>query len=447
MESETEEWKESWRNDWLKSIAAFASQEGGTMIIGKDDKGNILGVPNSEKLLAEIPNTIRNKLGIVPFVKEEHIDGKTCVIITIKKEGRLIDLEGRFYRRSGSTTHMITGEELRPLILSSMGMSWTDLHAENIGMERLSQEAIDFFVKRGVDFGRMSPEAAKCDNEALLRNYELMDEKGLLRSGAILFMDRPWAVSDGACVKIGAFTKEDRLLRHDLVEGPVILQPDRVMHLIMNKYILGTEDIEWLTRVTRYPYPMKAIREAVLNSVAHRDYSSVMETTIRVYPDSVEIWNPGHLPYGWTGDDILTRHMSKPANPKIARVFYDLGYIEKFGRGIEMMSDECKAMGLPVPEYIVDRDIIKVIFRLPEKTAGNILNLMMPDLKGTELAVYELICEGKITTAYGMSEVIGVSERTVRRAAAKLTDKGYVERLGGNKTGKWIPSPNVENIR
>ena len=148
MENETEEWKESWRNDWLRSIAAFASQEGGTMIIGKNDEGKVVGVRNSGKLLTEIPNTIRNKLGIVPFVREEVIDGKTCVLITVRKEGRLIDLDGRFYRRSGSTTHMITGEELQSLILSARGVSWTDLPAESIGMGKISQDAVNFFVKK-----------------------------------------------------------------------------------------------------------------------------------------------------------------------------------------------------------------------------------------------------------------------------------------------------------
>jgi ATP-dependent DNA helicase RecG len=378
----------------------------------------------------------------VPLVREEIIEGKTCILITIKKEGRLIDLDGRFYRRSGSTTNMITGEELQSMILSAKCISWTDLPAESIGMGKISQDAVNFFVKKGIDFGRMSPEAAKCDIDTLFKNYKLMDEKGLLRAGALLFLDRPIFVSDGASVKIGAFTKEERLLRHDMIEGPVVLQPDRVMDLIMNKYILGTDDIEWLTRVTKYPYPMKALREAVLNSIIHRDYSSVVETTIRVYPDSVEIWNPGHLPKGWTKEDILNKHISNPANPKIAQAFYDLGYIEKFGRGIELMSDECKAMNHPLPEYIVDRDIIKVIFRLPEKKEEGRSGKVPADvseLTEKESRVYAAILAGSPSTIPEISETTGIPDRTTRRILTKLVEKGYIQRDGGNKFGKWAP--------
>jgi ATP-dependent DNA helicase RecG len=280
---------------------------------------------------------------------------------------------------------------------------------------------------------------------SLFKNYELMDEKGLLRAGALLFIDRPFFVSNSATVKIGAFTKEEHLIRHDLIEGPVILQPDRIMDLIMNKYVLGTDDIEWLTRATKYPYPMKAIREAVLNGIVHRDYSSVVETTIRVYPDSIEIWNPGHLPHGWTEEDIFNKHISKPANPKIAQAFYDIGYIEKFGRGIELMSNECKAMGLPLPEYIVDRDIIKVIFKLPEKREDTAPGKVPVDTSGltvNESKLYDLICTGELSTLTDFSEATGLSVKAVRGAVSKLVEKGLIQRIGPDKSGKWIPAVN-----
>ncbi|MDR1690986.1 MAG: hypothetical protein LBR42_03980, partial [Candidatus Methanoplasma sp.] len=401
----------------------------------------VFGVKDPHGLQKIISDTIMNKLGIMPSVTLVPCNDKTCIKITVRKGNHLVSLDGRFYSRVGNTTHAIDGEELQSLILSRKELSWTDLPIDSLGMGKFSQDAIKFFVAKGLESGRMSQEAAKCDNDTLLKNYQLMNDEGLLRSGALLFMDRPSFISYGASVKIGAFTDEERLLRHDLIEGPVIMQPDRIMDLIMNKYVLGTDEVDFLARVTKYPYPMRALREAVLNSIIHRDYSSIVETTIRVYTNSVEIWNPGHLPKGWTKEDILTKHISKPANPQIAKVFLDMGYIERFGSGIEMMSSECKAMGLPLPEYIVDREMIKVVFRLPVKKEKNTSGKMLVDesnLSENEIKVCKLIHEDSGITIVDMSTQLKLSRRQIEVILISLRGKGIIDRIGSRKSGNWV---------
>jgi ATP-dependent DNA helicase RecG len=194
-----------------------------------------------------------------------------------------------------------------------------------------------------------------------------MDKKGLRKSGAVLFMGNPWGVSHATPVKIGAFNERGVLLRDDVVECPVIMQPDRVMDILLNKYVQGTNEVVGLMMTVKYPYPERALREAVMNAIVHRDYSSVVETCIRVYPDRVRISNPGRLPNGWTKDGLAGEHGSEPANPKIARAFFSMGYIEKYGTGIGMMRGECAAAGVPEPEYVVEKRVVGVIFRLPEK--------------------------------------------------------------------------------
>ena len=169
-----------------------------------------------------------------------------------------------------------------------------------------------------------------------------------------------------------------------------------------------------------------------------RDYSSVVDTYIRVYPDRVEISNPGNLPVGWTKENLFRSHDSKPANPTIAQVFFAMRYIEKYGSGIGTIRKECAKMGLPEPEYNVEKKRVEIIFRLPPKkpVKGGIGG---PRMTETELKVFELICEGKEFTADEMSKAAGVSAVTVKRAVAGLTKKGYVEREGSNKDGRWIP--------
>ena len=439
MESQTEEWKSGWNNDNLKTIAAFANSNGGRMLIGITDNGETIGVKNPKKLLTDIPNTIRNAFGFSADVREITDNGKTIIQITVMPQDDPKSLRGAFYIRSGSTTVELEGTQLRRFLLKDM--SWTDTSIKKIGIERLSQDALDTFVKKGTMTGRMSNLAKESSNESLLKRYNLMDDEGLRNSAAILFLEHPATFFPAAAVKIGALDNDDRLLRHDMIDCPMILQPDRVMETLLNKYILGTDDIELAMRVTKYPYPVKALREAVINAVIHRDLSSVVETYIMVCPDQVKITNPGTLPVGWTKEDLFKSHRSKPANPNIAYVFYDAGYLERWGAGIELMRKECKVMGLPQPEYILDQDQVEVIFRLPPKASKEKTPWMEDAFDGltpTELKVFNEIGVGYAVTAEEIAEMIGVTTVTVWRVAAKLTEKGFIKRIGSKNDGRWI---------
>ena len=400
----------------------------------------MIGVKDPQNYLKLIPDDIRNKLDIKASVEAAVIEGKTCIKITVEKGDFYIDLDGVFYKRVGNTTQKVKGKELESWILSNMRVSWTDLPAESIGIKRLSQGAIDFFVKKGQATGRMSSAAAESDNESLLKNYGMMDDRGLLNSAAILFLEEPGKIFTPASVNIGEYSDDGRLLRLDSIDCSVIMQPDRVMDKLLNKYIKGTDDIVGLMRVTKYPYPEKALREAVMNCICHRDYFGAELTYVCVYPDRIEISNPGRLPVGWTEKDLLGAHKSVLANPKIANAFFDIGYIERFGSGIKMMQDECKAMNVPEPEYNIEKGRVEIIFRLTEKKNKDLSKKLdiENDLTATELKVYKVIAEGNAITRMEISEAIGMSDTIVKRAISSLIEKGLIKRIGSDKSGKWV---------
>jgi ATP-dependent DNA helicase RecG len=442
MESQTLEWKESWDDKLLKTICAFANTDGGVMIIGKDDNGAVLGVKGSDDLLKVIPDSISAKLDTMPSVREMFEDGKMCIKITVEKGRRYLNLDGVYYKRVGSTTRRVIGDELYEWILFNAKMSFTDLSIENINVYELSEDAFDLFVTKGTTSGRMSSKATESDRETLLRNYEMMDGKLLRRSGAILFFERPWLASRATMVKIGAFNENHRLLRDDAIECPVIMQPDRVMDILLNKYVQGTNELDGLMMVLRYPYPVRALREAVMNAVVHRDYSSAVDTDIRVYPDRVEISNPCNLREGWGPENIFETRGSKPTNPSIANAFFAMKYIEKFGSGIGMMRDECRAMNVPEPEYEFERNLIRIVFRLPEKKDKGVTikpAVDLSELNDREAKIYTLISLGNVSKLSEISEASGMSLITVRRTLAKLIEKEYLQRIGGDRSGKWIP--------
>ena len=326
-------------------------------------------------------------------------------------------------------------------LIRRSGFSWTDIDAKNIKLSDLSPEAIDTFVRKGVASKRMSSAAIDSDHESLLRRYELINDDGITRAAAILFSKNPLKVTRAGVTKIGAFSEDERLLRDDRIEGPVVSQPDRVMEMLWEKYVQGTYDIEGLQRVMKYPYPEKALREAVMNSTVHRDYSEAMDTSIRVYPDRVEVFNPGRLPEGWTAEELSTKHESKPANPLIAHAFYDMGYVENWAAGIPMMRRECDAMGVPEPEFSVDADGIRITFRrAPEKKVRKPTDADIKDLEEAEFHTYHAICGDEGRTVDELSVVTGLSKATVKRAITSLTEKEMIRRIGSKKAGKWIPT-------
>ncbi len=113
------------------------------------------------------------------------------------------------------------------------------------------------------------------------------------------------------------------------------------MELLLTKYTRALVSYKGLSRIETYEYPEKALREALLNAVSHKDYAGCTPIQIRVYPDSIKIWNEGRLPEDWTVANLLQEHSSRPYNTDIANAFFRSGYVESWGRGIDKITEQC----------------------------------------------------------------------------------------------------------
>ena len=445
-ESQTEEWKREWRDEMLHTVSAFANgYAGGKIIIGKDDKGEITGVSEKEekKLLSSLPTKIKNIMGFYPIVESVTADGKTCVIITIEPQKIPVSYSGQYYKRSGSSSVAISGVELFEFLLKKKGLTWPDLISNKVKLKDISPEAVSAFVKRGQKVNRISSAADPDDTEGVLRQYGLMTDEGITNAAAVLFGKNPSFASYAAVTKIGLFAKEGgRLLMEDIIDGPVIFQPEETLKRLIDRYTQPRFRLEdHLTRIEVYRYPPEALREALLNAVIHRSHTRNQQTTVRVYPDSVEICNPGKLPDGWTAKDLKMKHKSMPANPLIAKIFYDMGQIEAWGVGCSFIREECEKAGNPLPVYEIDDDGIKIIFRSgPWSDTGEeaTAQVRLDGLTPSEIRVYGLISEGSLTTRAELSAASGFAEDTVKKAISTLTKRGLILRIGSDKSGRWI---------
>ena len=139
------EWKESWRDEYLKWLCGYANAHGGTLFIGKDDNGTVVGIPNSKKLLEDLPNKITNALGIIADINLCIENGKDFLEIVVEKYPSLISFRGKYYYRSGSVLREITGKELDHALLKSQGRTWDGIPLPKLSATDLKSDAIDLF--------------------------------------------------------------------------------------------------------------------------------------------------------------------------------------------------------------------------------------------------------------------------------------------------------------
>ncbi|MGC9101171.1 MAG: helix-turn-helix domain-containing protein [Caldisericum sp.] len=144
-ENQNVELKSRWSDDFLKTICAFANSSGGKLYIGIDDKGKIVGVNDAKKLLEDIPNKIKSKLFITPFVSIENKEGKDVIVIEVLPSTFPVFYEGKIFVRSGSTTQELTGLELSSFLIEKTGQTWDKLPSDAEEKD-LDDETIEKFI-------------------------------------------------------------------------------------------------------------------------------------------------------------------------------------------------------------------------------------------------------------------------------------------------------------
>nr|VFJ89014.1 MAG: ATP-dependent DNA helicase RecG [Candidatus Kentron sp. LFY] len=321
VEDQRTEWKASWRDEHLREICGLANAQGGVLEIGRDDHGVAVGAPNAGKLLEDLPNKIRDMLGIVPQVDRFSEEGKDLIRITVDPAPYPVSYKGRYYLRRGSTTQESKRSALDHFLLRKMGKDWDAEPVSGVTLDDLDHKAIDGFRKRAIRDGHLGPKIMAEDNAALIEKLDLMDGPHLKQAAILLFHPNPERFVTGAFIKIGYFENDSEVRYHDEIHGDLFTQVDRTLDLLLTKYLKALISYEGVQRIETYPVPREALREALVNAVAHKDYGSGIHTQIRVYDDKILFWNHGWLPEGWTEEKLISRHQSQPYNPTVANVF------------------------------------------------------------------------------------------------------------------------------
>lgn len=371
-ESQNIEYKETWRDEYLKWICGFANAQGGRIYIGVNDDKKIIGLSNANKLMEDIPNKIVNYLGVVEDVNLLTEDGKEYIEIVVSPSNVPIAYRGAYHYRSGSTKQELKGLALQHFIMEKMGHSWDDIPVYGATIDDIDRNAIDYFLQCSIKAGRMDEEGVNASTEDVLRNLGLLTKDGELKNAAILlFGKHVGQFFPSAVFKIGRFhTDESDLIVQDMLEGNIIQMASRVVDTLRSKYLLSPIHYEGLQRVEELEIPEKALRELIYNSLAHKDYAGPA-IQMRVYDQSIELWNYGLLPKELTPSDLMKKHSSFPRNHNIANVFYKAGFVETWGRGFKKIKEEFERVNIPLP--VVEENCGGVMVAIQRKTMDEVI--------------------------------------------------------------------------
>ena len=463
-ENQNIEFKESWRDEYVKWLCGFANAQGGKLYIGINDKGEVCGIENAHKLSEDIPNKVVSFLGIVADVNLLNKDSKDYIEIDIAPSNVPISYKGKYYIRSGSTLQELNGVDLQNFVLRKMGRSWDEVTNDRVTLNDIDRAAIDYFIRKGIEADRIPDDLREASTEEILTSLDLMDENGGLRNAAVLlFGKNPQRYYPSAVFKIGRFgIDEADLMFQDIIEGNILQMADRVMDVLKAKYLISPVRFEGMQRYEKLELPKEALREILYNAIAHKDYAGP-DIQMHVYDDSVEIWNEGELPEGYTQETLFARHSSKPRNLKIANVFFKAGFIDTWGRGFQKIRDGFETEGIPMPKVenfcggvrvtIERTNFIKMSASgstatqtsAPKSTrkaivdtiAENIVESIVENLSVMQSRIVKILWRNPNATAKSVSKEVGIAPRNVQDHFRKLQAKGILRRVGADFGGHW----------
>jgi ATP-dependent DNA helicase RecG len=341
--------------------------------------------------------------------------------------------------RLGSTNRQAGPEILAELQRFITGLSFDQLPCPDLSSDALDPSRLErFFAQSG----------RKGDQEHLETLGILTPHAGRLapsHGGLILFgrdaaRRRIFPDAVVSCARFRGTDKVDFLDRLTL-DGTILEALDDVVKFIRRNTRLAAR-ITTMRRQDIPEYPEVALREVLVNAVAHADYSLTgMRIRVAIYADRMEIENPGMLPFGMTLDD-LKAGVSRIRNRVIARVLRELGMLEEWGTGYRRVMEDCRAGGYPEPEWQELGPALRVVFRPHAAAAAETTNVPINvpvnvPINDRQRWFLDQVSRGIPVGAREMAEYLQVSEKTARRDIADLRSKQLVEFVGARKTGGY----------
>ncbi|HSN78498.1 MAG TPA: ATP-binding protein [Anaerolineae bacterium] len=427
-----------------ETLAALANAHGGVLVLGVGASGQVAGLSApalardqavAAALMAEPPL-------VLPLPEIVALDGRElCVVHVPPGLSQVYSIKGEYLTRAGKENRVMSTAELRTLLIARGEGHFESTVAPGAGRAELDDEAVNRYLEQLTGLTATSPSAALLTRGCLKATPQ--GEYVPTYAGILLFGRNPQQYLPSAeiiAVRYAGTTMSDEFVRED-IRGALGDQIRRAEAFLVANMRRGMR-IRGFTREEVTEYPLAVAREAVVNAVAHRDYS-LRGDSIRLlmFSDRMEVYSPGRLPGHVTLDNILTERFSR--NEVIVQVLSDLGFIERLGYGIDRMIAAMQEAGLPAPRF----EETAAGFRVTLLSHGHDLVSASPATQrwGNELlnprqeqAMSYVAQNGRITNSAFQTLCPDVSPETIRRDLADLVDRGLLMKIGEKRATYYI---------
>jgi len=432
-EAQNIEYKSSWHDDYLKWVCGFANAQGGAIFIGKDDNEKVVGVSDYKKLMDDIPNKVKDLMGILVEVNLHEESGLYYIEIITLPYSVPISFRGRYYYRSGSTKQELIGTALTEYLLRKSGKTWDEVSEPTATLDDIDDASLKSYITAALHAGRIA-DVEGLSKSDLIAKLRLTDDYGNIKRAAIvMFGKNPARFFNNCAVKIGRFRKDSSDLRfQEIVEGNIVYLLKEVLEQLNRKFFTRAILFEGMQRVEEGEYPIAALREMLLNALVHRNYLGASVVQMRMFDNHFNIWNEGELPAGISLEALKRQHPSRPRNLLIADVCFKGGYIDSWGSGTLKIISTCKEAGLPDAEIIEqDGGILVTLYK--NKYSSDQLEKMGLNRRQVKAVLY-LVENGSITNSK-YQEINAVAKTVATEELRELIGKELIRQAGSKGRG------------
>lgn len=392
---------------------------------------------------------------IYPEITAVKLDDKSCIRIKFEGTEAPYFAFGRAYLRVADEDRQLTSKELQKIILTKAqnDTPWElDVPEKNpYSMDEIDEKSVKCFIERANAVGRIDfPFTNKAE---ILKKLKLVSGDVLTNAADSLFGT---GTTD---LQMAVFAGIERLTFIDIKR-----ESGNIFKLIDTAELYIKNIIKWRVKFGKMQreeipeIPIEAIREAIVNSFAHRDYRNNKGNEVAIFKDRIEIYNPGDFPEGYTPEDFIKgEERSILRNKLIAQILYFSKDIESWGSGIKRIYNICKENGVKVDFKILKSGFVVVFHRpvfeedtVQEKPTSNDLQKDLDknlekdlekfskfQLTDSQLKILNGMIGNPKVTQKQLAAIVGINDKNIRNNIQVLKKKELVERIGPDKGGRW----------
>jgi len=434
----------------FETITAFLNGDGGTVLIGVKNHGEIVGQEVSDQTRQKIAAT-QKKIEPHANINIEYIEYQKKIVIAItvtSGKHKPYDFDGRSFQRNESSTIKMSQHRREELIKerNHLNHNWDEFIDPTYGIELLDRDEINKTIEDGVRNNRLPNSAIGKDINKCLTQLKLLDNNHLTKAAIVLFAKKMPLGYLHCELKLARFRGTDKL--HGFIDNKQELGNAFYLLGIADKFIRqyipisGLFDPNKFKRIDNPALPVLAVREALINAIIHRDYSyGNASISLAIYDDRLEIWSSGTLPYPITIEELKSHHASNPRNKLISAIFYFRGYFESWGTGTNNIITLCKEHGIPEPIFSEYSRGFSVTFKFGQMI-GNTRNIERTKMKLTsrQKNILDILSQHKELSSTQILKAMkeAISERYLRKELKELKSLGYINTSGKGPKTVWF---------